>query len=141
MKNKKSAVVLVFNSKGKLALQLRSASDESYPSHWDFSAAGKIQKDEEPEFAAERELREELGINATVQYIDTKTYSESDVTDECYFYKAFHNGPFAPDHQEVEKARFFSLEEIQIMIDRGEKFHPEFPYFWDQEFIQYAYTS
>lgn len=136
MKNKQSAIVLIYNKKKQLALQLRSSLEESYPGHWDFSAAGKIEKNEEPETAAERELREELGIDATLTYVDTQTYSDSEVTDECHFYKAQHDGPFNIDHQEVEKITFFSLEDIQIMIDSGEKFHPEFPYFWQEHIIQ-----
>ena len=55
-KNKASAVVLVFNSENNLALQLRAAHDDSYPGHWDFSAAGGIEAHETLVDAAIREL-------------------------------------------------------------------------------------
>lgn len=35
---KKSSAVLIFNNDKKVALQLRAAKDDSFPSHWDFAA-------------------------------------------------------------------------------------------------------
>ena len=46
IEKKKSSAVLVFNDKGELALQLRSSNDDSFPSHWDFSAGGGIDSGE-----------------------------------------------------------------------------------------------
>jgi len=63
---KKSSGVLVFNNKGELALQLRAAKDDSFPSHWDFSAGGGINAGEDNKLSAQREVKEELGIDAKV---------------------------------------------------------------------------
>lgn len=71
---KKSSATIIFNEKGELALQLRSAHDDSFPSYWDFAAGGGIDEGEEEKQSAEREVREELGIDARVEFIATKQY-------------------------------------------------------------------
>lgn len=60
-----SSYIFVFNKKDELLLQLRSKDEASYPLHYDFSAAGEIEKSEDPKTAAHRELMEELGIQAS----------------------------------------------------------------------------
>ncbi len=138
---KKASGVLVFNDAGELALQLRAAQDDSFPSHWDFSAGGGIDQGEEPSTSAQRELREELGVEAEVKFIAHKSLLypawKPDITREVdlYFYRARHEGPFRIDPVEVQDVQFFSLEKIKHMIKSGEKFHPEFVLMWRKGFI------
>lgn len=144
MVKKRSSNVLVFNNKDELALQLRAAHDDSYPSHWDFSAAGGIDKGETPEESATRELKEELGINANLVFITERscTYpawgTNEPKEDHVYLYKAQCDGPFYPDPNEVQDVRFFSFDEIEAMMKSGEKFHPEFTFFWNEGIISTA---
>lgn len=138
---KKSAVVLVFNDKGELALQLRAAQDYSYPSHWDFAAGGGVDDGEDEKLAAQRELKEELEVEAIVEFVSSEhlTYPkwQSDVIREAdlFIYKAEHNGPFTPNPNEVERVEFFSLETIKKMTESGARFHPEFKILWDKGII------
>lgn len=135
MKEKTSAAILVFNSDGKLALQKRSANDDSYPSHWDFSAAGGIELGEDHNHAALRELKEELGIESNLQYMGEFVYQNNVKKDTLYIYKTLYDGVFMPDPVEVDEVEFFTKEEIQDMLNRGEKFHPEFPFVWQKGII------
>lgn len=112
-----SAYILVYNTEGKLLLQLRSQHDESYPLHYDFSAAGGIEEGESIEEAAKRELMEELGIESELDYLGE--------IKKMHMFKTIYSGDFKPG-PEVESVSFHSLEEIRDMIKRGEKFHPEF---------------
>lgn len=130
MKQQTSSVILVFNNRGKLALQLRGRNDDGYPLHWDFSAAGGIEFDEDPEQAAIREMKEEIGIEAEVEFVTEILYQDEKEADYLYIFKAQYNGKFKPDGIEVEKVEFFSLDEIEKMINSGEKFHPEFLFLW-----------
>lgn len=139
---KKSSGILVFNDKGELALQLRAAGDNSFPFHWDFSAGGGIEPREDDELSAERELKEELGIDAKVQFIAQEHFTypawTPSVTREAdlFIYKTYHNGPFNPDPREVDKVEFFKLETIKEMIESGQKFHPEFILSWNKGIIK-----
>jgi isopentenyldiphosphate isomerase len=136
MKYKRSVAVLVFNDKGELALQLRAARDDKYPLHWDFSAAGGIESNEDYTRAAHRELKEELGIEADLEFIGQELFTDQNNTDDIYLYKTKYNGKFDPDPNEVENIQFFNLEEIEDMISRREKFHPEFPFIWNKGIIK-----
>lgn len=53
--------VCIFNSRGQLLIQQRSAQKEAFPGKWDVSAAGGVRADETSRQGAEREVREELG--------------------------------------------------------------------------------
>jgi len=135
MKEKISVVILVYNNKGELALQLRAHNDKSYPLHWDFSAAGGINKEEDHKAAALRELKEEIGIDSLLEYTGEELYTDELCTDQLYIYKTTHNGPFTPDSVEVEEVRFFNKEQIEEMLKLGDKFHPEFPFVWNKGII------
>jgi isopentenyldiphosphate isomerase len=139
---KKSLAILVFNDKGELALQLRAADDDSFPSHWDFSAGGGIGESENEKNAAERELKEELGVSAELEFITKAHYTYSAWKPntiretDLFIYKTLHNGPFQPDLKEIEKVDFFSLDQINKMLQSGEKFHPELKLSWERGVIK-----
>jgi isopentenyldiphosphate isomerase len=138
---KKSSVIMVFNDKGELALQLRAANDDAFPLHWDFSAAGGIDEGENEKASAERELQEELGITANVQFVAQEHLEYPSWNPaitrktDLFIYKAHHNGPFKPDPKEVERVEFFSLDKIKNMIESGDKFHPEPALLWKKGLI------
>jgi isopentenyldiphosphate isomerase len=141
---KKCTVVLVFNTEGKTLLQLRAAHDDKFPSHWDVAAGGGIDEGEEPHGAAVREMQEELGVSADVQAIGQLHCSypgwEPGVTRESdiWIYTTTNDGPFSPDPNEVEKVEFFTLEQIQEMIEGDTKVHPELAILWEEGIISQA---
>ena len=140
MEIKMSAVILVFSSVGKLALQLRSKTDDSYPSHWDFSAAGGLDFGEEHGVAASRELYEEIGIKSDLTFVFETTFKDNFCEDKLFVYKTISDGPFFPDPKEVDDIQFFSKQEIDVMIESGSKFHPEFIFLWKEK-LQEEFSS
>ena len=144
VEHKKSSGVLIFNDEGKLALQLRAKHDDSFPSHWDFAAGGGIDDGEDEKQAAEREVNEELGITSEVEFMVQKHYTypawkpDTNREADLWLYKTKHNGPFVPDLNEVEKVEFFSFEEIEKILQSGQKFHPEFTLVWNDGIISEA---
>lgn len=55
--------ILLFNSRGELLIQKRSAAKDSFPGCYDSSASGHLDSGEDYDACAYRELREELGLN------------------------------------------------------------------------------
>lgn len=132
---KHGSLVLVFNKAGQLALQLRSATDESYPSYWDFSAGGGTEPGEDNQKAAERELWEELGVRAPVEFVGEYIYDGEKSRDYMFVYRTEYEGPFNPDPVEVADVVFRSLAEIKTMIASGEKFRPDFLHVLNKSFL------
>jgi len=117
-----SACILIFNAKNQLLIQVRSRNDDSYPSHWDFSAAGGVETGETPDQAAKRELKEELGVELDVNYKTTVSFEGEQL--EIYTSKCDEIN-FHPNY-EVEEVFFLNLEEIKERHKAGQKLHPEF---------------
>lgn len=57
--------VWFYTPSGKVLLQKRADSKETFPGLWDVSVAGHIQEGETPLQAAIREIEEEIGLRAT----------------------------------------------------------------------------
>src|SRR5688572_27267017 len=108
IEKKSSAVVLVFNDLNQLALQLRASGDKSFPNHWDFSAGGGIDPGEDAQTCAKRELREELGIEAEVEFVSQEHFqypgwvTGATREEDSHIYKTRYNGPFNIDPKEVD---------------------------------------
>ena len=85
--------------------------------------AGKLNPGEAPDVTAARELEEETGYKAArVEHMYTM-YPTPGYTDEkIYIYRAYtaEEGESHPDDGEFVAARFYPVEEVKDMIERGE---------------------
>jgi ADP-ribose pyrophosphatase YjhB (NUDIX family) len=71
---------------------------------------GGIGLNEEPEAAAAREVREELGVHVReLTLIGTYESNAEGKRDSIHLFRAFAHGILSPDPAEVEEARFFPL--------------------------------
>lgn len=142
VKKSKCVDILLFNDIGELAMQKRSFKNDSFPGYWDFSAGGHVDKKEEWNIAAEREMREELGVSGQLIFICKEKFKYPDWNTsfsreiDAAIYKMVYNGSFNINHEEVDEVKFFSLEQIQKMIDTGTKFHPEFLLAWRKGIVR-----
>ncbi|MFT7184365.1 MAG: isopentenyl-diphosphate delta-isomerase, partial [Oceanicoccus sp.] len=100
----------------------RAEQDDSYPLHWDFSAAGGIEDNETHSDAAARELMEELGVEAPLEFFTSLSFQG----DDLYIYKGVYDSDFFKTGPEVEDVLFLNLDQIKQKHNSGEKFHPEF---------------
>lgn len=123
--------VLVLNSKGQILLQKRSAGKSVHPLSWDLSTSEHVLAGESYEDAGVRSLKEELGVEGVVEKATSATLQirkyevggqivrEKEIV---LMLKSFHEGPFIVDTSEVHSAEFFSVEEIEEMIEENEDF-------------------
>ncbi|MDQ6985626.1 MAG: NUDIX domain-containing protein [Candidatus Dojkabacteria bacterium] len=120
--------ILVFNDQGELLLQWRSKNEDTFPETWDQSAGGHVDAGEDYITAAKRELNEELGIEVEKFkeldkfFIDGR-YGEKIIRRFNTIYSVSHNGPFKLQESEVEKVKWWNVEELKSEVaNNPEKF-------------------
>jgi len=106
--------VLVFNPKGELFLQKRSPVKDMHPGKWDTSVGGHVNAGESYEFAALREMREELGIQGTkLEFLHTYLHRNSYESEFVRSYRCCWDGSIRTDPEEIEEGRFWSFKVIR----------------------------
>jgi len=63
------AIVIVKNSRNWFFVHKRSPDKKRFPNLYGIGAGGKIKIGESPEFAAKRELKEELGLQTPIKFL------------------------------------------------------------------------
>lgn len=109
----------IFNSRGELYLQKRSATKDVQPNKWDSSVAGHIDLDETPEIAALREAGEELGLSGISPRYITKYIIETDRERELsYCFYTIYDGDFILNKEELADGKFWLISDIQEQLDK-----------------------
>src|ERR1051326_5366986 len=95
--------VLVFNSRSEVFLQKRSMKKDRQPGLWDSSASGHVDSGEDYDACAVRELREEIGLNATQSLERLFKINACEATDGefVWVYRCRHDGPFELNADEI----------------------------------------
>ena len=118
-----------------LLLQKRSMNKDSFPGLYDTSSAGHIPAGDEPMESALRELREELGIEATpgqlsyagmfqIQYekeFHGHIFRDNEVASVYIYQKPVEIASLTLQESEVSEVRWFDLDEVwnEIKNDRS----------------------
>ncbi|MFB6226393.1 MAG: NUDIX hydrolase [Candidatus Paceibacteria bacterium] len=116
-----SVNVFAFNEEGQLLLIKEERFRYSEPT-W-FLPAGKIEQDETPEEAAQKELQEEAGYKANQLELYKKNEDSSYFVWDVFFYLAKdleQNSIEADKGEMVEEAKFFDLDQAAEMALEGE---------------------
>jgi len=108
----RASYILVFNSKNELFVQKRTATKDIYPGYFDIAAGGVVKQGETYEESATRELQEELGILAPLQFHFDQYFE--DATNKVWgrVFSCHHEGPFTLQKEEVESGEFLSIQEV-----------------------------
>ncbi len=116
----RAAHVLVFNKKGKLLLQLRSKDKDIQPGKWDTSVGGHLGVGESYEQAALREMKEELGVDPPeLEHLYDYPMRNDVESENIRSFLTRHEGPFSPQAEEIEKIKFWGLDEIASAMGKG----------------------
>lgn len=113
--------ICVFNSAGQMLIQQRQSNAHSFPNLWDVSVGGGVSQGETPQMAATREIREELGLSYDFSQIPptvTVTFFEG-FDDVFIIHMELQPDQLRLQPEEVQDARWATLEEILSMIDNG----------------------
>lgn len=120
----RTAHIWIINDKNELLLQKRSASKKSHPNCWDISGAGHISAGESVTEGAIRELKEELGVEATekdLNYIATIKSTKNPKNMEFgYVYLLRCNNKIEDyifEDDEVSKVKYVYFEDLEKMVE------------------------
>jgi len=119
--------ILITNAAGELFLQKRSIWKDKHPGRWDSSTAGHVDAGETYEYAARRELLEEIGIACQVEPIGRLPCSAQTGWEFIAVFRGTHEGPFRLAPLELETGAFFPLATVRAWLERTpEDFSPVF---------------
>jgi isopentenyldiphosphate isomerase len=125
--------VLVFNSRGEVFLQKRSMKKDCSPGAWDSSASGHLDRGEDYDAGAVRELREELGVSLAIgphRVFKLESCAETGF-EFCWVYRGEHEGPFALHPEEIERGGWFEPGRVDAwMAERAGDFAGAFRLIW-----------
>ena len=119
--------IFVFNSRGELLLQRRSAMKDEFPLCYTSSASGHLGTGESYDECAPRELQEELGLTSSLEFLAQVPASPEMANEHTALYRTVTDEPPVPDPGEIDRIEFRDPGEIAAMLEREpERFAPPF---------------
>lgn len=125
--------ILLFNSRGELFLQKRSALKDTFPRAWDSSASGHLLPGERYEEGAIREIQEELGVRLPQPLRPLFKINACAETGQefVWVYRGQAEGPFNLNSEEIECGDWFPPDNVtHWMQTRPEDFASALPLIW-----------
>ena len=136
--------VFLFNDKGEMLLQQRAVSKRLWPGFWSNSCCSHPRRGETMPVATRRRLRDELNIDAELEYVYKFMYqaefgelgSEHEL---CHVYLGrVADNVHANDH-EIESIQFLGAAELEREFERDAgRFTPWFKMEWQSLKTNYA---
>ena len=110
--------IVLTNSKNEILLQKRSQQKDIEPGKWTCTASGHVTYPNTYEETAQRELQEELGIEAPLTYV-TKSLmvGKSEREIDAIFTGIFEKTPKDFDRDEVDEVKWVTKTELQEMAE------------------------
>ena len=114
--------VCIFNSEGKMLIQQRQSFKDGWANMWDISAGGSSIAGDTSQSAAEREVKEELGISLSLEGVRPAltVHFDEGFNDIYTVIRDVDLESLHLQKEEVKDARWATEEEILSMIDNGE---------------------
>jgi isopentenyldiphosphate isomerase len=113
--------VLVFNARGQVFLQKRSMTKDTFPGAWDSSSSGHVDRGEDYDACAVREVREEIGLTLAAPpprlfKIDACAETQQEFV---WVYRCESEGPFVLHPEEIDQAQWFGPKEVSEWVARA----------------------
>ncbi|HRS01987.1 MAG TPA: isopentenyl-diphosphate Delta-isomerase [Bacteroidota bacterium] len=140
--------IFLINDKKELLLQKRSHNKLLWGNYWSNSVCSHPRKDESVEFATNRRIKDELGIelDTPLQYLFKFQYfAQFDnigcERELCSVFVGKYTGPIYPNMNEISDIKYISLSLVDDELRRkNSEFTPWFKIEWQRisdEFFQY----
>lgn len=136
--------VFVFDDRGRLLMQQRSAAKRLWPLYWSNSCCSHPRAGEEIDDAVSRRLEQELGLSCDPEFVFKFRYQASfgDLGSEhelCSVYLGQIDSAPQPNANEIADTRFVTGAELAAAFESApERFTPWFRMEWDRLTTEYA---
>lgn len=105
---------------GRLYLQKRAPDKDFLPGYWDTAVGGHVTYGEQAEEALYREAAEELGLYAfNAHPLESYVYESEREQELIFVYALIGHPELNPDKAEVSEGKWWDLEELEQVWDRG----------------------
>lgn len=108
--------IFVFDSRGRLLVQRRSASKDEFPLTYTSSASGHVGAGESYEECAPRELQEEIGLDSPLEFVVKLPAGRETANEHTVLFRTVTDDIPTPDEREVASLTFFTLEELRGLL-------------------------
>ena len=121
----RAVFVVVTNMAGDLLVHRRAETKDVWPGWWDIAVGGVTAPGETWEVAARREVREEIGVEATMlEPLGTGLYEDDTVRVVGAVFCCASEGPFTFPDGEIEEAHWAKRGELAHWL-AGKRFLPD----------------
>jgi isopentenyl-diphosphate Delta-isomerase len=130
--------LFIFNPDGKLLMQQRSADKRLWPNYWSNSCCSHPRRGETMQEATSRRLRDELNIDAELEFVYKFTYQafydDSGAENElCWVYLGRTADAIVPNRNEVADTGWVSAAELRGKLEeKPAQFTPWFKLEWQR---------
>ncbi|MCA9085797.1 MAG: NUDIX domain-containing protein [Planctomycetaceae bacterium] len=119
--------IFVFRDDGRMLIHFRHPDKEEFPSVWTSSASGHVSTGETYRQSAERELTEELGISAPIEFAARVAACPETSHEFTELFVARSSDEIRFDPNEITDIRWVTLDEVRNEVnERPELFSPAF---------------
>lgn len=114
--NFRTVHIFVFNRDGELLLQRLAKSRNRNPLKWGSSVAGYLHAGESYREAAERRLREELGLRTSLQEVGVTSMEDEGSTKFVGLFTTTADDPEIREPDHIADIRYLPLDEIDSLV-------------------------
>lgn len=136
--------LFIFNPRGELLLQQRSASKRLWPLYWSNSCCSHPRVGETMEEATSRRLAEELNVDAELEFVYKFDYearfdASGSENELCWVYLGRTTQAISPNDREIAATRSLSATDLQAELARTPRaFTPWFKLEWERLGMDHA---
>lgn len=131
--------IFIFNSKGKMLLQLRSKKKHHFKGLWANTCCSHPRKGERLEDAVHRKLKQEMGFDTELKeifsFIYKSTDSKSGLTEHEFdhVFTGKFDGEPKPNSEEADDCKWISIDDIKKDLEKNpQKYSPWFKIAFDR---------
>jgi len=130
--------IFIFNDQGKLLIQQRSGQKQLWPLCWSNSCCSHPRKGETIQEAAQRRLKEELGIETPLKLLFKFQYTApykniGSENEMCSVLIGKNSDSISPNENEIAEWKFVDVNELKKdMWENAERYTPWFKMEWER---------